>query len=228
MPDAESILQRERSGLYRRWLYGVEGAAKRTQLGYVPTSRSRYTANVAIAFGRRRARFLASGRRHKSYDSLLHAFAKKIAPARFRRAAVTRFKRVLPRTVFDFRENLLATANYAGLGHRCALARRLSASSYLSAPWRELLQGRAPLDPKRQCTSFGGKRRFLALPIKVAADKQLQHKLKSASPYKQQMHVIRAGILRRALRRRRQERPFIDLRHSTLQRRLPKEQATRP
>jgi hypothetical protein len=42
------------------------------------------------------------------------------------------------------------------------------------------------------------------------------------------MGVIRRGILRRALRRRREERPFIDLRHSALQRRLPREEASRP
>jgi hypothetical protein len=108
-PQAVTILQRERSGLYRRWLQGVEGAVKRSQLGYIPTSRSRYTANVAVMFGRRRARFPASGRRRKSYDSLLHAFAKKVGPARLRRASVTQFKRALPRIVFDFRENLLTT-----------------------------------------------------------------------------------------------------------------------
>jgi len=42
------------------------------------------------------------------------------------------------------------------------------------------------------------------------------------------MRVIRAGILRRALRKRRAERRYIDLRHAALQRRLPKEQASRP
>ncbi len=107
---------------------------KRVQLGYVPTNRSRYTVNVAIAFGRRRERFPASGRRHKSYDSLLHAFSKKIAPARLRRAAVLQFKRALPRIAFDFRENLLTAGSYAGLSRRSVFARRLSSAGYLSAP----------------------------------------------------------------------------------------------
>lgn len=227
-PDAESILKRERSGLYRRWLRGVEGAAKRLQADYIPTSRSRYTANVAIAFGRQRARFPASGRRFKSYDALLHAFTKKIAPARFRRVAVTKFKRALPRTVSDFRENLLSTGVYAGLNRRRSLSCQLASTSYLSAPWRELLQRTPAAATSAHPKHFAVKRRFLALPIKAAADKQEQHTLRIASPYKQQMRVIRAGILRCALRRRREERSFLDLRHSALQRRLPKDQATRP
>lgn len=108
--------------------------SKRTQLGYTPTVRSRYTANVAVVFGRRRARFPASGRRHKSYDSLLHAFAKKTAPARLRRAAVLRFKRVSPHLSGDFRENLLASNVLSGIGRRRALARNLSTAAYLSSP----------------------------------------------------------------------------------------------
>ncbi len=77
-------------------------------------------------------------------------------------------------------------------------------------------------------TGYGAKRRFLALPLALEASKQAKNMLRAVSPYKQQMRVIRAGILRKALRRRREERPFIDLRHPILQRRLPKEQATNP
>ena len=108
--------------------------SKRTQLGYTPAVRSRYTANVAVVFGRRRTRFPGSGRRRKAYDSLLHSFAKKAAPARLRRAAVLRFKRVAPRLSGDFRENLLVSNALSGLNHRRALARNLSAAAYLSSP----------------------------------------------------------------------------------------------
>lgn len=86
------MLQREHSKVYKRWLAGVEGMLKRTQIGYTPTKRSRYTENVATTYGRYRVRFPASGRRRKSYDSLLHAFAKKVSPGRFRRAAKLRFR----------------------------------------------------------------------------------------------------------------------------------------
>lgn len=41
------------------------------------------------------------------------------------------------------------------------------------------------------------------------------------------MYAARVGILRRALRRRRQERVFIDLRRFAIQRRLPREKARR-
>jgi len=51
--------------------------------------------------------------------------------------------------------------------------------------------------------------------------------LHTLSP-QQLTHIVRAGILRRALRRRREERLFVDLRQSVLHRRLPKEQASRP
>lgn len=100
-----TVLRRENSRVYKRWLAGVEGASKRSQLGYTPASRSRYTDNVSTAFGRRRARFPASGRRRKSYDSLLHAFAKKISPSRFRRASRLRFAHITPELSDDFKEN---------------------------------------------------------------------------------------------------------------------------
>jgi len=115
-------------------LHGVEGASKRTQVGYTPTVRSRYTANVAVTFGRRRARFPGSGRRRRSYDSLLHAFAKKAAPARLRRVAVLRFKRVSPRLSGDFRENLIANNATAGTNRRSAFAQNLAVAAYLSSP----------------------------------------------------------------------------------------------
>jgi len=88
----DTLLRREQSKVYKRWLSGVEGMFKRTQDGYTPTNRSRYTDNVATTFGRRRVRFPASGRRRRSYDSLLHAFAKKISPSRFRRTSKLRFR----------------------------------------------------------------------------------------------------------------------------------------
>jgi len=74
----------------------------------------------------------------------------------------------------------------------------------------------------------GTKRRFISLPTAAIFAARAVNSLSTLSPYKRQMRVIRAGILRRALRKRREERRYIDLRHSTLQRRLPKEQASRP
>ena len=51
---------------------------------------------------------------------------------------------------------------------------------------------------------------------------------KRSLPYKHPMYVVRAGILRRALRRRRKERIYIDLRQSARQRRLPRERSRGP
>lgn len=86
------LLRRERSKAYKRWLSGVEGKLKRTQVIYTPMARSRYTENVSTIYGRHRLRFPASGRRRRSYDSLLHAFAKKVSPGRFRRVSKLRFR----------------------------------------------------------------------------------------------------------------------------------------
>jgi ribosomal protein S4 len=230
LPDAGASLSplvREQSRLYKRWLGGVEGMSKRSQLGYIPTSRSHYTNNVAIAFGRRRVRFPASGRRKKSYDSLLHAFAKKVSPSRFRRASGLRFIRALPDLASDFKENLVAFIPLSGALRRRRTASSLSSGAYLSAPWRELLEHRAAsgLPPKIAISS--AKRRFLSVPTQTVFAESQKQKRALLSPYKQPMYAIRVGILRRALRRRREERAFIDLRRFTLQRRLPREKARR-
>lgn len=56
-------------------------------------------------YGRSRRRFPASGRRKQSYDSMLHAFTKRVSPSRFSRASVTRFQRIQPKTVRDSKVN---------------------------------------------------------------------------------------------------------------------------
>lgn len=132
--STRAMLRREHSKLYKHWLRGVEGDVKRSQTGYTPVSRSRYTSNVATMFGRRRVRFPASGRRKKSYDSLLHAFAKKVSPARFRRVSSLRFVRALPVLAPDFRENLITLTPLHGALRRRRTASQAMNSAYLSAP----------------------------------------------------------------------------------------------
>jgi hypothetical protein len=222
------MLRREHSKLYKHWLRGVEGAAKRSQSGYVPVSRSRYTDNVAVAFGRRRVRFPASGRRKKSYDSLLHAFAKKISPSRFRRVSTLRFVRVRPQLAQDFKENLAAFIPTHGVLRRRRTAGQLANNAYLSAPWRELTNYRASAATPTPTSKKGAKSLFLSLPTHVVFSEKQKQKRALATPYKQPMYAVRVGLLRRALRRRRQERVFIDLRRFALQRRLPREKARRP
>jgi ribosomal protein S4 len=218
--SASALTRREHSSVYKRWLSGVEGAAKRSQTGYTPTNRSRYTDNVATAFGRRRVRFPASGRRKKSYDSLLHAFAKKVSASHFRRASRLRFVSALPKLSSSFTENLSAFTPMFGANRRRTVAG--FSSAYLSAPWREaLVQKTSAVNAPR----LPAKRRFLSLPTHTVFFKKQKLARSALSPYKQQMSIIRTGVLRRALRRRRQERAFIDLRQSALQRRLPKEKA---
>jgi hypothetical protein len=220
------VTHRENSTLYKQWLGGAEGALKKVQTGYTATVRSRYTYNAATAFGRRRVRFPASGRRRKSYDSLLHSFSRKIAPAQFRRVSKLRFLRVIPKPTHDYREKLFATGVYCGLNRRRRLAQRLSAVGYLSSPWRELIRYRVRAGAllSRPQTS---KRRFSGLPLHRLFRERRRAVINLPSRHLA-MYTIRLGILRRALRRRRRERAFVDLRHSALQRKLPREQASRP
>ena len=101
-------------------------------LGIYP-SRSRYIALTSIAFGRRRLRFPASGRRKGSYESLLHAFVKRTCVARFRRVSVFSFKPAVSLPHGDFRRNLLVTVNNCGTFRRRLLSQKLSSTTYLSS-----------------------------------------------------------------------------------------------
>lgn len=108
-------------------------------------------------------------------------------------------------------------------------AKTLSAVAYLSANMRELLEQRAVTRHAgylSQIPSAGAKRRFLSLPTHAIFVNWRRTLRKNASPPKHQMYSIRASILRRALRRRRRERAYIDLRLSARQRRLPREKPT--
>jgi hypothetical protein len=220
--------RREQSSVYKHWLSGAEGRAKRTQQGYTPMSRSRYTENASINFGRRRLRFPASGRRRKSFDSLLHAFAKKVSPARLRRASKLKFSHIRVKLAGDFKENALVFTPMFGSLRRRRTMRNLSTATYLSDTWRALLEQRA-VSKKLLLTppaALAGKRRFLALPTHRVFAYRRRGARRLRVPYKRPMHALRVSLLRRALRMRRKERVFMDLRHSLLHRKLPKEKAT--
>jgi len=86
-------------------LHGAERYLKRSRVGRLPPRHRRGGDHRLTEYGRARRRFPASGRRKQSYDSMLHAFAKRTSPSQFRRAAVTRFQRVLPKVVRDSKLN---------------------------------------------------------------------------------------------------------------------------
>lgn len=102
------------------------------QREYIPVSRSRYSPNFAINFGRSRMRFPAAGRRKRSFDSMLHAFAKRTSPAQFRRAGALRFVRPLLRRTVDYRESRLLTAVSASLQRQRFLSKKLNKTSTLT------------------------------------------------------------------------------------------------
>lgn len=123
----------QHSVLKKHWLRGAERLLRRSQLGYTPPSRSRYVSPASISFGRRRVRFPASGRRKGSYDSLLHSFVKRTAPARFRRVSPLRFTPAAIHGRGDFRWNLLVGASTRGDVRRRMLAQKVSCAAYLSS-----------------------------------------------------------------------------------------------
>jgi len=98
--------------------------------------------------------------------------------------------------------------------------------TYLSHEWRELLAGQTATKQSSDSlvlTSVGEKRRFMALPLRLVFRRKRRIVRKSPRATKHPMSAVRGGILRRALRRRRLERVFVDLRHFVYNRRLPKD-----
>lgn len=216
------------SVLKKHWLRGAERLLRRSQLGYTPPGRSRYTSAASVAFGRRRVRFPASGRRRGSFDSLLHAFVKRTSPARFRRASALRFKAATPRVRGDFRWNLLTTANSRGAARRRVLVQKLATTAYLSSTWRRILSYRlsgASNTPVAVGQHDRSKRRFAALPVNALFANARRARGAVALSRKHPMYAVRAGILRRALRRRRDDRVFADLYKAVLSRKTPRDQA---
>jgi hypothetical protein len=104
----------------------------RNQNGYLPPTHNRYDHSHLLTIGRRRTRFPASGRRRKSYDSLLHAFTRRTRPAQFRRVGVTSFVQPRPIATGDFKTNLVLSELGNTTRRRRVLSRKLGGVSYLS------------------------------------------------------------------------------------------------
>lgn len=224
-----SSFTRENSHLYKRWLRGAEHFLQRAQQGYIPTSRSRYSPNLALDFGRTRLRFPASGRRKRSFDSMLHAFVKRVGPSRFRRAATLRFVRSRPQHNADFRVARLSTCVESALKRQRALIRKLGKIATLSTPWREVLNRRAAAASVQQASVVAaGKYRFMPLPATLLYKQRSRNVKQQSNALTFSLRALRVGVLRRALRRRRSERAFIDLRKAAIQRRTPLERSLRP
>jgi hypothetical protein len=126
----------------------------------------------------------------------------------------------------DFQENVSALAPLFGSNRRQYLAQKLSSVAYLSSSMRELFAHRTTANSFGMITkplALSTKRRFISLPVQRVFKEHRRVLQKLHAPCKQAMYSIRAGILRRALRRRRKERVYIDLRQAIRQRRLPRE-----
>jgi hypothetical protein len=102
----------------------------------------------------------------------------------------------------------------------------------LATSWREILSYRLATPASQQNAPHGvkaEKRRFVPLPTKLLhAHRQRIAAIQQPRIFPIALRALRVGVLRRALRRRRNERAFIDLRKSALQRRTPRERALRP
>jgi hypothetical protein len=98
----------------------------------MPPLRNRYDKHCAIDLGHRRPRFPAAGRRRRTYDSLLHSFAKKTSPSRFRRVSTLKFQAIYPGLSSDARRDQLDLMLGRVLRQRRALSRKLNRVAYLS------------------------------------------------------------------------------------------------
>jgi hypothetical protein len=113
-----------------------------------------------------------------------------------------------------------------GSNRRRYIAKKLTAVAYLSPNMRELLEYReicAATNAVTKVSLEGVKRRFLALPTHRVFANWRRTLRKNSHPTRHLMHNVRFSILRRALRRRRRTRAYVDLRISVRQRRLPRE-----
>lgn len=92
------------------------------------------------------------------------------------------------------------------------------------------LQALAPVCPAEYAQPFGSivKRRFASLPLNLLFRRALTARIASRPKTVLSLRTQRAGLLRTALRRRRQERVFIDLKKHLSRRRLPKEASSVP
>lgn len=163
---------------------------------------------------------------------MLHAFAKKASPARFRRASTMRFMRAHPKRAGDFREILMLTSANSALRRQRRLVRALNLSAPLSRIWRELamqrVTSRGDSAENLRSSTVSAKRRFASLPSRAVATYMTQVNLNVHRTLNYALRTERAGLLRRALRRRRRERVFVDLRAAAIHRRAPRERAIRP
>lgn len=171
---------------------------------------------------------------------MLHAFARRSAPARFRRAANFRFKQLVGKLDSGYKANLRTHELSATLRRQRILAHKLTRVAYLPPACRELLIYRAAspavLSPTNTALSSanishansGVKRRFAVLPTMLLFKKALAAREVTRAKSTVALRAQRAGLLRTALRRRRQERSFIDLKKHLVRRKLPKEELSAP
>jgi hypothetical protein len=83
-----------------------------------------------------------------------------------------------------------------------------------------------PTFSKGSCSDV--KRRFALLPTALLFKTALGTKEATRTKSTLALRAQRAGLLRTALRRRRQERTFIDLKKHLVRRKLPKEELSAP
>lgn len=107
---------------------------KRGRTSYLPPKYSRGGTSLIVNFGCNRRRFPAAGRRRHSYDSMLHAFAKRVAPSCFRQISSLRFKRVAGQIDMHFKVNLRVYELPRALRRQRNLTQKLNRVAYLSNP----------------------------------------------------------------------------------------------
>jgi len=106
---------------------------KRGRISYLPPKHGRGGSGLITNFGRNQRRFPAAGRRRHSYDAMLHAFARRSAPAGFRRVNNLRFKQLTGKIDAGYKTNLRLHELTPLHRRQRTLTRKLGLVTYLSS-----------------------------------------------------------------------------------------------
>jgi len=126
------MLERGNDRILSRWLRGATAYLKRNREGRFPPSRKAMEPETMRTLGRERVRFPASGLRPQSYDRMLHAYARRASPSRFRVVAANRFFRIRPSKISERKHKIIERESRRKLRRSITLARKLNRASYLS------------------------------------------------------------------------------------------------
>jgi hypothetical protein len=140
--ETHNIRDKGNDALYSRWLNGFEGWIKRSQISHYPPGREPHDSQTLTFTGRRQPRFPSAGMRRLTYERVVHAYSRRAAPARLRRASRSRFIAARPRYAKDWRTKAMVYDMSRSLRQRRRQARLQSLNAYPSNAWQRIFAQR--------------------------------------------------------------------------------------